>query len=126
VIGQKALYQVPGEPFLFQRGGGACILEIFAEKRVSNHPDLLLIGQACRAAQPPPIFELVRNSLVHTPVTLVKGRFTTRFSMNFSRTRCYLKTYRIYNCLSATSEYAPGSSGLFYKKKTNSTPNAKI
>jgi hypothetical protein len=51
----------------FVRGGGAssCILEIFAEKRVSNHPDLLLIGQACRAAQPPPIFELVRNTLHH-------------------------------------------------------------
>jgi hypothetical protein len=43
----------------------ACILEIFAEKRVSNQPDLLLIGQACRGAHPPPIFELVRDTLHH-------------------------------------------------------------
>ncbi len=40
-------------------------MEIFAEKLFSNHPDLLLIGQACRAAQPPPIFELVREQLHH-------------------------------------------------------------
>jgi hypothetical protein len=40
-------------------------LEFFAEKCLSNHPDFLLIGQACRAAQPPPIFGLVRATLYH-------------------------------------------------------------
>ncbi len=57
-----SLSPVPGEPFLFQRGGS---LHFGNFRCVSNHPDFLLIGQACRAAQPPPIFELVRNTLHH-------------------------------------------------------------
>ncbi len=80
MIGQKAIYQdcppSPANPSEgpFSEGGGACILKISLRTECrSNHPEFLLIGQACRAAQPPPVFGLVRATLYHGDTIETRG-----------------------------------------------------